>query len=254
MSSRSRTLLLVVTGLAATVLGLPRASAVVNGEPVPEGKREFMAAILDDGSHFCGGSVIAPQVVMTAAHCVPDELADGLSVSVGSSDYTDGTEIPVTAVDVHPAYLAGDDSADVAVLHLASAAPVAPIALAGPGDDDLEAPGAPAIVAGWGSQTPFVGQVPALDTQLHEVALEVVADDDPSCGTSSPDNQVCASDFLEDSCQGDSGGPLFADTAGGEVQIGVVSSGFGCAVPGFAGFYTEVNGPAIAGFLASYGG
>jgi secreted trypsin-like serine protease len=195
--------------------------------------------------------VIAPRVVMTAAHCVPDGNAAGLSVSVGSTDYTEGTRIAVTDVDVHPSY-ATDASADVAVLHLAADAPVAPIPLAGADDDALEAPGSPAVVAGWGSQTPFVGQVPALDTQLYEVELEVVADDDPSCGTSEPDNQVCASGFLEDSCQGDSGGPLFAETANGEVQIGVVSSGFGCAVPGFAGYYTEVNGSAIATFLAQY--
>ena len=251
MSSRLRTFVLVIAGLVAATLGIPQATAVVNGEPVAEGQREFMAAIMDGDFQFCGGSVIAPQIVMTAAHCVPDGNHEGLSVSVGSTDYTEGTEIAVTKVDVHPSY-ADDSSADVAVLHLASAAPVTPIPLADSTDDHLEAPGAPAIVAGWGSQTPFVGQVPALDTQLYEVELEVVADDDPSCGTSSPANQVCASGFLEDSCQGDSGGPLFAETSAGEVQIGVVSSGFGCAVPGFAGYYTEVNGAAVATFLAQY--
>ena len=253
MSSRLRTFVLAAAVLAATALAVPQAGAVVNGDPVPEGQREFMAAILDGDFQFCGGSVIAPQVVMTAAHCVPDGNATGLSVSVGSSDYTDGTKIAVTAVDVHPSY-SSDPSADVAVLHLAAPAPVTPITLADADDDDLEAPGAPAVVAGWGSQTPFVGQVPALDTQLYEVELEVVGDDDPSCATSSPDNQVCASGFLEDSCQGDSGGPLFAETQAGEVQIGVVSSGFGCAVPGFAGYYTEVNGPAIASFLDQFVG
>ena len=251
MSSRLRTLLLVVTGMAATMLAVPHASAVVNGEPVAGGERQFMAAILDDGYQFCGGSVIAPRYVMTAAHCVPDGNPDGLSVSVGSTDYTTGTEIAVTNVDVHPDY-AEDDSADVAVLQLAEDAPVAPITLAGTADDHLEDAGTSVIVAGWGSQTPLVGQLPPLDDQLYEAELKVVADDDPSCATSSPQNQVCASDFLEDSCQGDSGGPLFADLGAGEVQIGVVSSGFGCAVPEFAGYYTEVNGTAIAEFLAPF--
>jgi trypsin len=238
----------VLAAVAAT-FAAPSAEAVVNGTRVAEGERSFMAALLSDGSQFCGGSVIAPQLVMTAAHCVSDGSAEGLSVSVGSTDWTAGTEIPVTEVIVHPDYDQAP-SADVAVLRLAAPAPVEPIALAGPGDDGLEAAGRPAVVSGWGSQTPFIGQVPPLDNALYEVELTVVADDDFQCGTDSPADQVCASDLLEDSCQGDSGGPLFADLPGGEVQIGIVSSGLGCAVPFFAGLYTEVNGPRIASFLA----
>lgn len=252
MSTRARILVLASVLAAGAAFTTSPAHAVVNGDRVEDG-REFMAALLDDGSQFCGGSVIASDLVMTAAHCVADGSAEGLSVSVGSTDYTTGTKIPVTSVTVHPDY-EDDASADVAVLRLASAVPasVTPITLSGPSDDDLEAPGSPAVVAGWGSQTPLIGQVPPLDTDLYEVELTVVADDDSSCGTSSPANQVCAADFLEDSCQGDSGGPLFADVPGGEIQIGIVSSGLGCGVPEFAGYYTEVNGPSIAGFLAGF--
>jgi secreted trypsin-like serine protease len=251
MSTRAR-ILAVAAAVSLTAVAPPSAHAIVNGDRAGDG-RDFMAALLVNGSQFCGGSVIAPQLVMTAAHCVADGSAEGLSVSVGATDYRDGTEIDVTSVTVHPDY-DDDPSADVAVLRLASSAPVSPITLSGPSDDGLEAPGSPAVVAGWGSQTPLVGQVPPLDSELYEVELTVVADDDPSCGTSSPANQVCAADFLEDSCQGDSGGPLFADLPGGEVQIGIVSSGIGCGVPGFAGYYTEVNGASIANFLAGFVG
>jgi hypothetical protein len=55
MTSRLRTLVLVVAGLAATMLALPQAGAVVNGQPVAEGDREFMAAIMDGDFQFCGG-------------------------------------------------------------------------------------------------------------------------------------------------------------------------------------------------------
>lgn len=250
MHARARTSVVVfVTALA--LLAVPAAQAVVNGSRVPEGERRFMAALMDGDFQFCGGSVVAPQVVVTAAHCVEDGSAEGLSVSVGATDYDAGTRIDVVEVIVHPDY-ADHPSADVAVLRLAQPAPVAPIALATVADDALEAPGEPAVVAGWGSQTPLVGQVPPLDRDLYEVELQIVADDDFECATPDPDDQICAADFMEDSCQGDSGGPLFADLPSGEVQIGIVSSGLGCGVPGFAGYYTEVNGPRIATFLAPF--
>lgn len=250
MPARARTRLVGTVLAVAAVLAVPSAHAVVNGTPVAEGERTFTAALLRNGSQICGGSVIASDLVMTAAHCVDGRDAEEFSVSVGATDYTQGTEIAVTEVTVHPDY-ADEPSADVAILRLASSAPVEPITLADSGDDDLEAPGSPAVVTGWGSQIPLVGMLPPTDTDLYEVELHVVADDDPECGTPDPADQVCASDFLEDSCQGDSGGPLFADLPGGAVQIGIVSSGVGCAVPGFAGYYTEVNGPRIAAFINS---
>ena len=242
--------------LATAVVAVPAAQAVVGGTPVAEGDRSFMAAIMDGDFQFCGGSVVAPDVVVSAAHCFIDpfsgeeSIPEELAVSVGATDYTEGTVIDVASVAVHPDY-AEAPSADVAVLHLARTVPasVTPIALATAADDALEADGAPAVVAGWGSQMPLVGQVPPLDTDLYEVELHVVADDDPACGTPDPEDQVCAADFLEDACQGDSGGPLFADLPGGEVQIGIVSSGIGCGVPEFAGWYTEVNGARIASFI-----
>ena len=250
---------IVAAVLATAVVAAPAAQAVVGGTPVAEGGRSFMAAIMDGDFQFCGGSVVAPDVVVSAAHCFVDSFSgevsvpEELAVSVGATDYTEGTRIDVASVVVHPDYDEAP-SADVAVLHLAGTVPasVTPIALATAADDALEAPGAPAVVAGWGSQTPIVGQVPPLDTDLYEVELRVVADDDFACGTPEPDDQVCAADFLEDACQGDSGGPLFADLPGGEVQIGIVSSGFGCGVPEFAGYYTEVNGARIASFLAEH--
>jgi trypsin len=154
---------------------------------------------------------------------------------------------------VHPNYNADTSANDAALIHLASPTGVTPVRLAGATDDGLEADGASAIVAGWGSQVPLVGLVPPVDSQQREATLSVVGDDqcseDQDAGT-----QICAEALLKDSCQGDSGGPLFAVTSTEPVQIGVVSYGLGCAVPQFPGVYSEVNAPSIRNWITSTAG
>jgi trypsin len=249
--------------VGALALHMTQADAVVGGSEVPQGKYPFVGALLYDGSQICGGSVVASQWFLTAAHCVVGDAASHFSVSVGNVDYTQGHVINATSVTVHPNYNPDNSSNDAALIHLASAAGVTPIRLAGSADDALEADGASAVVAGWGSQVPIVGEVPPVDSQQREAALQIVGDAQcfgnyeliaPAYGGSDPATQVCAAALLKDSCQGDSGGPLFAATATGRVQIGIVSNGLGCAVPEFAGVYSEVNAPSIRNWISATAG
>lgn len=254
LSRRVRLLAVVLTVLSTLALVQGPAKAVVGGSPVPDGRYPFMAALLFDGSQGCGGSVISSEWVLTAAHCVADGNEAGLSVSVGDSDWQQGTVVDVTQVVVHPQYDDSTSANDAALLRLATAAPVAPLALAGPGDDAYEAHGAPATVAGWGSEVPIVGLIPPLGSEMREADLEIVGDDE-CLDDADAATQVCAAALLRDSCQGDSGGPLFATTPdGSELQIGIVSYGFGCAVPTFAGVYSEVNSASIRGFISQTAG
>ena len=59
----------------------------------------------------------------------------------------------------------------------------------------------------------------------------------------------CAPPPSKDSCQGDSGGPLFAKVGSQRIQIGIVSHGLLCAIPTFAGAYSEVNNTSIRQFI-----
>jgi secreted trypsin-like serine protease len=246
---------LVLTALSAAVVGLAAtpAAGIVGGTAAPEGAYGFTASLQQGDFAFCGGSVIAPGWVLTAAHCVPDGDATGLSVVVGTVDNSDGSgeRLGVAQVLVHPLYDDSTSAYDAALLRLAGTTSVAPIALAGAGDDDLEADGAPVTVTGWGDQTPIVGQGLLTTNRLREVDLAVV--EDASCNADGATG-VCAEALLKDSCQGDSGGPLFGRKGGRPVQVGIVSYGTGCAVPTFPGVYSEVNNPEIRSFIRQNAG
>lgn len=257
----SRLLTLLSGALAAgAALGLTAApaSAVVGGTAAPAGAYDFTASLQDGDFAFCGGSVIAAQWVLTAAHCVPDGNASGLSVVVGTVDNSNGSgeRRAVAEVLVHPAYDANASTSDVALLRLAAPTSVVPIALATAADDALEADDAPVKVTGWGDQTPLAGGGLLTTNRLREVDLAIVGDDE--CGDANGGfdaaTGVCAAAFLKDSCQGDSGGPLFATSGGRRIQVGVVSYGLGCGVPTFPGVYAEVNETGIREFIRNHAG
>jgi trypsin len=242
--------------LGLLVVVAPPSHAIVGGSTVPNGAYSFMASVQDDGFHFCGGSVIADQWVLTAAHCVPDENANGLTVRVGSNNNTSGgTVITVDQVHVHDAF--DGTYHDAALLHLASAVPasIAKITLAGAANDNLEADGVPVTVAGWGDMNPVTMGLLAGPT-LMEAALNVVSDANcygDTTGTAAL-TTVCAEALLKDSCQGDSGGPLFWKSGTQRIQIGIVSHGFLCAIPMFPGAYSEVNNGSIRTFISDLAG
>lgn len=246
--------------VAGAALGLSAApaSAVVGGQAAPAGAYDFTASLQDGDFAFCGGSVIAADWVLTAAHCVPDGASAGLSVVMGTVNNSDGSgeRREVTQVLVHPDYDARASTSDVALLRLSAPTSVAPIALSTAADDALEADGAPVTVTGWGDRTPLAGGGLLTTNRLQEVDLAVVGDDE--CGDANGGfdaaTGVCAAALLKDSCQGDSGGPLFATEGGRQVQIGVVSYGLGCGVPTFPGVYAEVNESGIRSFISQNAG
>ena len=234
-------------GLAATVLFAQPSQAIVGGSAVPANAYSFMASVQSGGSHFCGGSVIADTWVLTAAHCVADGNAAGLTVRVGSNNNTSGGQvIGVKSVKVDGAF--DGTYNDAALLELVSAVPgnVAKITLASLANDNLEAEGTPVVVAGWGDFNPVTMGLLASST-LNEAALNVVSD--ANCGSGDPSTTVCAEALLKDSCQGDSGGPLFWKQGTQRIQIGIVSHGFFCAIPEFPGTYSEVNNVSIHAFI-----
>jgi secreted trypsin-like serine protease len=272
-STRALLALALLVGLLAPLAG----PADAQGDPEPEiigggladpGEYPFMVALLqrrvDDRyqGQFCGGSLINETAVLTAAHCVVNDViqrrANRVDVLIGSNRLAPGPgrRLHVTAVHVHPGYNPRTSGNDLAVLELAEAATEDPIPVIGPGHFDLWDPGTVATVIGWGDRDRR-DNVNAYPVRLYEVTVPIVSN--AQCtnayrGAYLKAKMVCAGDLANggrDSCQGDSGGPLFVPDGGsGVVQVGIVSFGAGCGIARFPGVYTRVA--RYASFLAPY--
>lgn len=102
--------------------------------------------------HFCGGSLLSPDIVMTAAHCVDDVKPEQIEAVVGQtvlSNKKQGHLRNVRSITLHPRY---NGDYDVAFLELAKRVyGIAPVNLPTRGTDALIRPDAKATVTGWGN-------------------------------------------------------------------------------------------------------
>ncbi|XP_073947748.1 trypsin-like [Choristoneura fumiferana] len=229
---------LIISFFSQTTLGLANHTCedltIIGGHTVSIEDVPYIAALFENDTFSCGGSIIHERFVLTAAHCITANIS--LKVLVGSDMLsTDGVFIDVEQELCHEEYDPFEMINDICLLKLSEPVPfdckVVKIALA---DDNLEIEDGDMVnVTGWGNIKIYGVQYP---NDLRQVSVPVVSDE--CCRYIYPefsDGMICAGSRGHDSCQGDSGGPLTY----GKVQVGVVSYGNGCAV--VAGVYTKVS-------------
>ena len=228
-------------------------SPVVGGAPVSSGEMPWMTSLLiktPTGFSQCGGSLIAPLWVLTAAHCVDDALL--VRTITGRITYPTSIDDPDFVIADKLYINDGYDPKsfgvfDVALVQLSQPSPAPPLYLANSDDSRLYTEGTQATVAGWGliaedgssSDILLAGDMP-----IQSVADCISADPEFD-----PAFNLCAGyrsgKALQPvgSCSGDSGGPLLVPSGDmrTRVQVGIVSYGFGsCTSLNKPGYYMRV--------------
>ncbi|NXM09142.1 TMPS5 protease, partial [Tyrannus savana] len=270
-----------IVALQCSECGLPAGAVrVVGGADVPPGRWPWQVSVCQGSQHRCGGSVLAREWIITAAHCVhryplptllspqpsvPAALGSGHAVFcvLPSSSRLQGSAwrvfagivthgslrqeagVPVQEVVHHPLYNHNSLDYDIALMKLREplnfSAAIRAVCLPPSHQDLLQ--GTQCWVSGWGYTTPDQAQVAGT---LQEALVPLIGTRRCNSSCMYPGGltarMLCAGHARGqvDACQGDSGGPLVCWDGSTWRLVGIVSWGQGCAEPNHPGVYTNV--------------
>ncbi|XP_078364332.1 uncharacterized protein LOC144648698 isoform X1 [Oculina patagonica] len=231
----------------------PSFSRIVGGTEAPVNSWPWQVMVTDNsGNQFCGGSLVDPYWVVTAAHCMVGETPSSVKIRLGAHYRTSesiGTEqyIGVAEIIMHEYYKTPlSESNDIALIKLASPADLGEgVGLVCLPDTVHQLPldnlNKKCWITGWGTLSSGGSQ----PNTLQQASVPLVSKQ--RCMNVYPgdidDSMLCAG-FDEggvDTCQGDSGGPLVYEFNGTWYLEGVTSWGYGCAESGYYGVYAKVR-------------
>jgi len=232
---------------------------IVNGEDVVKGSFPWQAGIRKWGQHYCGGTILNNEWILSAAHCFVTSSGPAskgiFTVRVGDYDNSrtdeNEQEFELDVLKIHDNYNTVTLNFDFALLKIKKKdgrsiefnPHVQPACF--PDIAVLPEVGLNCFVSGWGNTDPARPHYPNILKAIQAPILDTNKCNGPTMykGAITEQNMFCAGYEQGgiDSCQGDSGGPLVCHLDGKYVIEGVVSWGYGCAQPNQPGVYAKVR-------------
>jgi len=235
---------------------------IINGDSAPETRYPYTASLQLYQKHYCGGALVAPDMVITAAHCAENTPI----ITLGRYDLDDPLdydyeEMNVKSKIVHPQFdkVVVDNDVALLILQKQSVHPIIRIN----NDPNIPIDGEELTVMGWGDidDHPTIKET---SDELREANVWYLTNSkceqskgiiktstgyqEASYNNELTDNMLCAKDnqgTVSDACQGDSGGCLVRTgshpTGEDDTLLGLVSWGYGCADPNFPGVYSRMS-------------
>ncbi|XP_016393732.1 transmembrane protease serine 13a [Sinocyclocheilus rhinocerous] len=226
------------------------ASRIIGGSTSQIGQWPWQVSLHYSGSHVCGGSLVSPDFVVSAAHCFQGSMKNSLNWRVYAGTISQNAlQIPyfLKKIIVNENYNTNNNDYDVALLKLSSpvtfSSTVQPVCF--PTFDQTFSDGSDCWTSGFGTTQQGADSA---STSLMEVKVNII--NTLLCNSSQvyrgaiTKNMICAGDMNggRDSCQGDSGGPLVCKGGNNRWYLaGITSWGAGCGQRQRPGVYSRVT-------------
>ncbi len=260
----SKRFLLGALAAIAVLATAVSALAIIGGGDAPKKRYPWLVQIrLDD--HLCTGSLVAPEWVVTMAHCVTDESTlqpvpgSRLAARVGSDTLDMGGEVrSIVRVIPYPDYddSGGSLASDLALARLSRGVSPTPVPLVGARRAARLGAGSQAFIAGWGATESMSLFKTDLDPARELKDALVRMESNSFCRAEAtekpfdPATQLCSTASSGEACHGDSGGPLFLDLGYPRSELlGVIAAGDRHCKPGHPNLYVRLTGGPMREWL-----